>query len=352
MQDKILSPRLALNQRTAKLEQALEGSAQWLSRIPLRTWKNWVILLLVLWLSFSLSRLFWLAVPDPVIPVAAVAVNTGPAASATTADLNISALKSLDIFGEADQAAIAAANNSQQNSQAAFPAGMEDNAVDTQLNLLLVGVVASNDESSGRAIIAAGGKQEVYAPGAELPAGRGVTLTRVLDSRVILNNNGRLESLWLHQDDNDPRARANLSQATPAADANSGRSWSADAEVSEESQQAMLVDRGQGHELQDASPSPMSPEGEIASNLSDVVAMSIHREGGQVVGYKIRPGRNADQFVALGLQPDDIVTAVNGTPLNNPGKIMEIYTNMKNATSANLEIKRGGSVLSIDVVLQ
>lgn len=351
MQDKILSPRLALNQRTASLEQALERGAGLFARIPLRTWKNLVILLLVLWLSFSLSRFFWLVVPDPVIPVASVALVPGSTgAPATAGDLNIDALKSLDIFGEADQAAIAAANEAQNTTQNNFPAGMEDNAVDTQLNLLLVGVVASNDESAGRAIIATGGKQEVYGPGAELPAGRGVTLTRVLDTRVILNNNGRLESLWLHQDDNDPRARANLRSAAPPVDAGGGRSWSEENEVVEDSQQAVFV--GQGNELQEASPAAVNPESEVARNISDVVAMSIHREGGQVVGYKIRPGRNADQFAALGLQPDDIVTAVNGTPLNNPGKIMEIYTNMRNATSANLEIKRGGSVLSIDVVLQ
>src|SRR5690606_18937211 len=105
-------------------------------------------------------------------------------------------------------------------------------------------------------------------------------------------------------------------------------------------------------EMRGVGPAENDVNAEISRNISDVVAMSIHREGGQVVGYKIRPGRNAEQFTALGLQPDDIVTAVNGMPLNNPGKIMEIYKNMSNGTSANLEISRGGSVLSVDIVIQ
>jgi general secretion pathway protein C len=90
----------------------------------------------------------------------------------------------------------------------------------------------------------------------------------------------------------------------------------------------------------------------VSRNLSDVVAMSIYREGGQVVGYKIRPGRDAEKFKTLGLQTDDIVTAVNGMPLTNPAKIMEVYKSMGNTTSASLEIKRGGSVMTVDVVLQ
>lgn len=351
MQDKTLSSRLALEQRTARLEQALERGVSWLARVPPSAWKNLVILLLVLWLSFSLSRLFWLLLPDPVIVPAAVAVNT-PAggAPATQSRVDIASLKSLDIFGMASQPALETPDQTGA-AAGAFPPGMEDKAVDTQLNLLLVGVIASNEESSGRAIIAASGKQEVYAPGAELPAGRGVTLVRVLDSRVILDNNGRLESLWLHQDANDPRARAQLRSTPAPVDNNTGRSWSEENEVSDNAA-AVFVDRGQGNDIQEASPAEINPDSEIARNLSDVVAMSIHREGGQVVGYRIRPGRNADQFAALGLQPDDIVTAVNGTPLNNPGKIMEIYNEMGNATSASLEIKRGGSVLTIDVVLQ
>jgi general secretion pathway protein C len=91
---------------------------------------------------------------------------------------------------------------------------------------------------------------------------------------------------------------------------------------------------------------------DVGKSLSDVLAMSIYREGGQVIGYKIRPGRDIERFKSYGLQADDIVTAVNGMPLNNPNKIMEIYRNMGNATSASLEIKRAGSVITVDVVLQ
>lgn len=341
MHDKFLSPRMAFDKRTARLEQALHNAGQLCARVPVKTWQFVVILLLVLWLSHSLARLFWLAVPAPQIPAAAVALAAPSAGGIERETVNIQELRALQIFGEAQQT----------TSAEPIPGPViETETIDTKLNLVLVGVIASSDEPSGRAIIAANGQQEVYGPGAELPVGNGVTLAKVLSARVILNNNGVFESLWLYQENPDSARRVtSYSEPNPTA----SRSWTDENEgqAGDPNQPpAVFVDTNQNSQVSGPTESDVSAE--ISRSISDVVAMSIHREGGQVVGYKIRPGRNAEQFTALGLQADDIVTAVNGMPLNNPGKIMEIYKNMSDATSANLEIKRGGNVLSVDVVLQ
>jgi general secretion pathway protein C len=351
MQDKFVSPRLALDQRTAQFEQVLRRFAVLLGKVPLERWKWLVTLLLVLWLSHSLARFFWLIVPAPAIPTAtatAVVSSAGPVPG-DAQSIDILALKESQVFGQIDQAAATEAA-----AATPAPSVIENDAVDTQLNLVLRGVIGSSDDASARAIIANGAEADVYAPGDELPVGRGVTLAKVLDLRVILNNNGRYESLWLYKD--DPNARI----ATPyVPEQDASRSWPDENGNMDGNQgehpQPLFVDKSPGYDSPSQDANPMGsadPSGEVARSLADVVAMSIHREGGQVVGYKIRPGRNAEQFTALGLQSDDIVTAVNGVPLTSPGKVMEIYKNMSNATSASLEIKRGGSVLSVDVVLQ
>jgi len=87
-------------------------------------------------------------------------------------------------------------------------------------------------------------------------------------------------------------------------------------------------------------------------SLSDVVSMSIHREGGQIVGYRIRPGRDQAMFDSLGLESGDIVKAVNGVELSSPQRVMEIYRDMGDAQSASLLIERGGQELSVDIDLQ
>lgn len=343
MPEKFSPPPTALNHRSARLEQALDSAIQFFARVSLQSWKFLVIFLLVLWISHSLARLIWLIIPEPRIPAAAVALTTPSTSGVQAQTVDIDQLKSLQIFGSSHQTA-------SEQAAATAPVVETETAVDTQLSLILMGVIASSEEGAGRAIIAANGQQDVYAPGAELPVGNGVTLAKVLDRRIILNNNGRFESLWLYQD-GTAGPRSQTKYATPEQSAS--RSWSEEDEpVAVDGNQAPVPADKNRQSQSDVGPVDTGLPADVSSSIADVVAMSIHREGGQVVGYRIRPGRNAEQFTALGLQANDIVTAVNGVPLNNPGKIMEIYKNMSTATSANLEIKRGGSVLSVDVVLQ
>lgn len=318
--------RFAIPQTSAEWEQLFVRCLAVLAKVPLSNWQFFVRLLLVLTLSLSLARLFWLLFPVPAVPAAIVAI---PAASgpidSSDSSVNIAQLKSLTVFGKVE------APKQEQ------PAVIESKAVDTRLNLTLVGVVESSNENSARAIITSGDKQDVYAINASLPVGNNVTLSKVMADRVIINNNGQYESLWLYQNDpNAPVVSRPVSNPQPIVNQEllSGRNGGA-----------------YGPEVQ--SPQEKDPAlAEVSRNLADVVAMSIHRENGQVVGYKIRPGRDAEKFKAVGLQADDIVTAINGMPLSNPAKIMEIYKNMGNTTSASLEIKRGGSVITVDVVLQ
>ena len=326
--------RFALPQTSAEWEQALARYMTHISRVPVSTWQFVVRVLLVLCLSLSLGRLFWLVLPVPTIPAGSVVVATSSAPIDTnSAAVNISQIKSLPVFGKVEEP------KPQDQQQQQQQAPVETNVVTTQLNLTLVGVVASSEEASSRAIIGSGDKQDVYAINDALPVGNNVTLAKVMPDRVIINNNGQFESVWLYQA--DPNA-APISQASmsPADQQQSmypnGRPGSGGPEM-----QAPQDNGGAGASV-----------AEVSRNLSDVLAMSIHRENGRVVGYKIRPGRDAERFKSFGLQNDDVVTAINGTQLTDPAKIMEVYKNMGNTTSASLEIKRGGSVITVDIVLQ
>jgi general secretion pathway protein C len=334
MQDRLQSNRAVFEQRSAQLEVQLRRFFAFLNQISLQRWQWLAMLLLVIWLSHSLARLLWLVVPTPEIPPASVsllAAETEPTSASTDA-VNIAQLKSLTPFGNVAEAPPV--------EQTQVASDIEANT-DTQLNLVLRGVFGSSTETAARAIIVAGDKADVYAVGDTLPVGNNVTLAKVLDIRVIINNNGNFESLWMYKDDpNAPKLTTGVYAPPAAADAN-------------RQPRSLMTDNNPVYD----SPSSSNPSGEpsmaeVNKTLADVVAMSIYREGGQVVGYKIRPGRNAAAFDSLGLQTDDIVTAVNGVPLSTPGKIMEIYKSMGSATSANLEIRRGGSTVNLDVMLK
>lgn len=344
MQDRSLNHRAAFEQRTAQLEVQLRRFFALLNRVSLQRWQWLVMLLLVIWLSHSLARLFWLIIPTPIIPPATLSLVAADAQSGTgTAPevVNITQITALAPFGDTAQE-VAPPADAQPTTQ-----GIETDAADTQLNLILRGVLGSNDEKAGRAIIASGERADVYAVGDTLPVGTNVTLAKVLDGRVIINNNGSFESLWLFKEDpNAPKLTTSFGAPQAGGDPTQGGY----ANPPYQQQPPLYVDKSP---IADSPRFGADPSATAASKtLADVVAMSIYREGGQVVGYKIRPGRNAEMFNSLGLQTDDIVTAVNGVPLSSPGKIMEIYKSMGSATSANLEIRRGGSTVNLDVMLK
>lgn len=331
-----ISSRFALPQTRTEWEQLAARIGSAVSKIPVEHWQFFARLLLILCLSFSLARLFWLLVPNPLIAPAVVALpNAVNSATAGAEVINIAQLKVLPVFGKVEA--------TPKTEAAAPPPIIENQAVDTRLSLVLMGVVGSNDEASARAIISSGDKQDVYAIGNPLPVGNGVTLAKVMDDRVIINNNGQYESLWLYQSDPNAPAISKASAPAPVAIAPAQNGAS---------QYPGPASPRMHMPTQDAAAGGDPAMAQAARTLSDVVSMSIHRENGQVVGYKIRPGRDSEKFKSLGLQMDDVVTAVNGMPLSDPSKIMEVYKNMGNTTSATLEIKRGGSVMQVDVVLQ
>ncbi len=338
MQNTPISNRAALEQRSAQLELLLRRFFAAMGRIPLQRWQWLIAAFLVLSLSHSAARLLWLVIPTPAIPPATLTLinSTSSGAGGATGAVNIDQLKALTPFGRVEVVVAPPPE--------AAPV-VTDTAADTQLNLVLRAVIGSSDEKSARAVISSGSKEELYGIGDTLPVGNNVTLAKVFDVRVILNNNGKFESLSLYKDDPNAPQLGSMSYAPAPQPAvpwgaesgyQQGPGPSARAENNASVRNAMGNDPGMA---------------QMSKTLSDVVAMSIHREDGKVVGYKIRPGRNAEMFNSLGLQADDIVTAVNGVPLSSPGKIMEIYKSMGNATSANLEIRRGGSTVNLDVVL-
>ena len=343
MQISSVSTQAKLDQRVAQLEQLSQQLFVKLRLVSLARWQALITLLLVVWLSHSLVRLLWLVVPRPDIPPAAVgviSVGAPTGLSSQAASININELKNLTPFG--DNKVVEAPQ------EEAVAASVEDDAADTQLNVTLRGVVASNIEAGGRAVINVNDRDDVYAVGDTLPIGTNVKLVKVLEDRVILDNNGHYETLWLFKEDpNAPRIASTY--FTPSAPASAETNdWSRVRVAS----RAPIGDQASNSNGADLGSPMRAPDPAVAQSLADVVAMSIYREAGKVMGYKIRPGRNTEQFFSLGLQVDDVVTAVNGVPLSSPGKIMEIYKSMGNATSANLEIKRGGGTVNLDIVLK
>ena len=323
-----------------------------LQRVPKTAWQLLAKVLVLVWLAHTLAQMLWLLIPDPKLPQARLGLNAlvTEQGNAGWPSVDIAELRSLQVFGRVDQSAL-------PEDVGASPqetTGIEDEAVDTELSLVLRGIIGSNQDQGKRAIIADDSKQEIYAPGDELPVRGKVSLEKILPLRVILSNNGRYESLWLYSDENLRQGLA----AQPPLDDRPGRSWEGPEEEGPEK-------IGEGSEPGSEEQPESMPEEEAleeaseqlgqrvgSQSLADVVSMSIHREEGKIVGYRIRPGRDRSLFDSFGLETGDLVKAVNGAQLSSPQRVMEIYRDLGDASSASLLIERDGQELTIDIDLE
>jgi general secretion pathway protein C len=307
-----------------------------LTKISLGQWQFFIRFLLVICLSFSLSRLFWLVVPAPRTNSEVNISNFSKLAevshsSTASSRIDIEQLKSLSLFGKEDKVV--------KNTPITI------HSAETSLNLSLMGVIASNLEPLSRAIIAVSQKPDIYAVGAALPVGAGITLVGVMTDRVIINNNGQFEALFLYQ--NNANHKSNVVSSADSAS------------LTREQEEKMLEWQAD-HAEPEAPPARQKPVvystdqaiTEVGRSMLDVVSMSVYQESGAMAGYKISPGRDEDKFKALGLKPGDVVVAINGWPMSDPEKIAEMYQELGSTNSATLQIKRGAHVMSVDVALQ
>jgi general secretion pathway protein C len=209
-------------------------------------------------------------------------------------------------------------------------------APETRLNLKLRGVFSSQDKEIARAIIAdAKGDDESYAIGDEVPGG--AVLNDILEDRVILERNGQLETLKLPLESLPGETASNINRGIPSravrgTPAQSINTATADtSEILRHYRDALIND-------------PQSVMG--------LVRVQPYNKGGKLEGYRIRPGRDRQLLTKFGLRSGDVVKAVNGVPMDNPIKALEILRDLSTATSVTVDIERNGTPRSFTFQIQ
>jgi general secretion pathway protein C len=199
-------------------------------------------------------------------------------------------------------------------------AGDAASAPQTTMALVLAGVLADEDPQRGIAILgetAQGAK--VFSVGQSVPGG--AKLHAVYGDRVILDRGGVLESLAL------PR-QSGLAGATgagrpPVAALAPLPAGAADAESPILDRMRRLIEEEPGIVGDVMRPQPVFAQGKQR-------------------GYRVYPGRNRAAFSRLGLRPGDLVTAINGTPLDDPARGGEIFRTLSSSADARVTVMRNG----------
>jgi len=258
-----------------------------------------VSFVLVLVIAAQLASLLWRVLGASEVDAGADA----PVVQAQAQNVDIAAIVNAHLFGVAAQS------------------GNPSDAPATTANLTLAGTLAGREPEQGWAIIGATGQSaRVYATGASLPGGS--KLFAVYPDRVILDRNGARESLLL------PRLAGGASGGVAPRAAGLPPVAASNASIADSVRQLLVQNPSAGAEL-------LRPQPVFA--------------GGSLRGYRVYPGRNRAQFAGLGLQPGDLVMAVNGAALDDPNRGLEILRGVGQGSAVTLTVERGGQQQQITV---
>lgn len=285
-----------------------------------------VVLLLLAWISVSFANLFWRLFPAPVVDSTELAaINTAfePEPASRLRAVDISSLKTIPLFGKE----VAPAPVVEEK-----PEVVQEVVEETRLNLTLVGSFANEvDDKKAYAIIANGRAQVLYKVDEAIEGLNNVSLLKVFADKVIINNRGKQEALLMYPEGESLGSSGGSGAASPFVEREAPPS-----RTSEGSAAQALANLNDTQRLQ---------------KISDVIRFTRKTENGKMIGFRVLPGRNRAGFEQTGLQLNDVVTAIDGSVLDNLRTANEIYKEKRNATQASLTVLRDGSELTVDVDL-
>lgn len=270
---------------------------QWSGRLAI-----FVSLVLGLFIAWQLVQLLWLVLVGPEVASAPVppVPQVQPAAAGREGFR-------WELFGEPATAR-------------ALPVVAATARTDLQLRGLM-----SGGEGAFAIVADESGQEAVYRLGDELPDGS--RLGAIEPLQIVLERDGRREALTLERElpGRAPRSGASRSSGERASQAPSLpgiRGFQAPSGISAASLQT-----------------PDSPAAGLADQIS-VMPVS----GG---GFRVRPGRDATLFAELGLQVNDVVTAVNGQPLTSREDAQALFADVMRRGEVSITISRQGREMTL-----
>jgi len=267
-------------------------SNEWLSRLQ-SNGPNAVSLGLAVLIAVELARIAVSLLNGPVKSPHPVLAMSGQPRPHPTA--NVQSVVAAHLFG------IAVADPSTQDP---------NNAPLSSANLVLAGTIATENPKRGMAIIIDGGPSKVFSVGENV---NGASLYSVYLDHVILDRGGTLETLVL------PRLLA----GGPRLPARRGGADMRTVQAVDNIRRMVQQDPG------------------ILDQVMRTVP-SYDNAAGKLRGFRAYPGRNRTIFSKLGLKPGDLVTAINGQPLDDPQHGQEVLNTIQSSNSVTVTVERGG----------
>ncbi|HEX2586216.1 MAG TPA: type II secretion system protein GspC [Steroidobacteraceae bacterium] len=270
---------------------------QWLGLITKRL-QPVILLLAVIVIAWQLAQLTWM-IFKPSNNATPVPVMVQPVTSPNRQSINTQAIADAHLFG----------------IETAAPEADPGNLPQTSISLVLAGTIAFSDPQAGYAIVGENASNaKFYKVGGMINGG--IRLHSVYADRVIIDRAGTLETLSLPHGPSTGMPSVNRPAVNPGA------------QLSENIRRM-------------ATNNP--------SALSQILRVQPVFSNGAQKGFRVYPGRDRAQFARLGLQPGDLITAVNGMALNDAGAANDILGLLSSSTSVVVGVERNGAPMQLNL---
>ncbi|BDF95928.1 MULTISPECIES: type II secretion system protein GspC [Pseudoalteromonas] len=315
------------------MEQRLQQLKHLVSKLP-HAKLSWVVTLLaVVYIAFLAAKLFWLIWPLPANQSLSPSyINT---ATGKPERVNTQSILEQNLFGKADAAPKKPVSKQTQ---------VINNAPETRLSINLTGIVAvSGNDLTGLAIIESQGQQTTYLVD-DVIQGTRAKLAQVLPDRVILDVSGRFETLMLDGMD----FTKTVSMPVLAERESDEPELDAGPQMESDRQIDVTADQDVKEEIIETREELLKDPGK----LFDYIRVSQAMKDGELVGYRLSPGKDPALFTKMGLQNNDLAVSINGYQLTDLQQAMSAINELRNSTDANITIERDGEQIDVQFSLQ
>ncbi|ALU43905.1 type II secretion system protein GspC [Pseudoalteromonas rubra] len=296
------------------MELQLQQLQKLLHNLPHAKLSRLVVYLAVVYIAFLFAKLFWLLWP---VPQTQPLPTQSQVYAQNSAAVSSRSILGHNVFGKANKKPVVEA-----------PKPVISDAPETQLNVRLTGIVAvSQNDAAGLAIIESQGRQETYVV-QDAVKGTRAKLAQVLPDRVILDVSGRFETLMLDGIEFSRQVATPVQPRRTTAKPN--RVSNQTREELKQRRDELLAEPGK---------------------LFDYIRISPERRNGQLVGYRLRPGKDPELFKKMGLKNNDLAIAINGFQLTDMKQAMSAMNELRNSTDANITIERDGQTVDVQFSL-
>jgi general secretion pathway protein C len=273
-----------------------------------------VSMVLIVACAWLLVEVSWMFFPQDEDTSLAVQKKTRPLIAKQSQQENFKKLTSANVFGVSEKSIVQ----------------KQTKAPETRLNLTLKGVLAATPMEMASAIIAQGknGKEDIYGIGDKMPGG--VTIKEIHPEFVMLERNGRLETLKLQK----ISGVGNLKSSS-----RSGFNAGANNAYTKGSPEAALK-KIRSNILKDP------------TSFGEYALPVVVKRNGKQIGYRLQPQQKGDLLSELGIQKNDVITQINGVKLDKPQNGISALRKLSTAKNLTIVVNRNGAEVPLNISLQ